>query len=151
MRLSRCLLALLCICVTPWALAQHVVVDNAWVRATVPGQKATGAFMQLTASEDMYLVSASSAIAGYGEVHEMHMEGDVMRMRALREGVLLPAGQRIELRPGALHLMLMDLHQPVSKGSTVALTLVFRRADGSRQQLDIAAPASLTPPVPAAK
>ena len=92
------------------AFAQ-VTVKDPWVRATVPQQKATGAFMQLTSRRASRLVEARSSVAGVVEVHEMAMDGDVMKMRA-GPGVDLPAGKAVDLKPGGYHVMLMDLKQP---------------------------------------
>ena len=89
--------------------AQTVEVKDAWVRASVPSQKATGAFMKITSKEDAKLVAASSPVAGVVEVHEMKMEGDIMRMRAVAGGLDLPAGKTVELKSGGYHVMLMDL------------------------------------------
>ncbi|GAA3981639.1 copper chaperone PCu(A)C [Comamonas faecalis] len=115
-----------------------VQVHDAWVRASVPQQKATGAFMELTASQDTRLVGASSPIAGVTEVHEMKMEGDVMKMRAV-PGIDLPAGQSVALKPGGYHLMMMDLREAAVAGTSVPLTLVFEGRDGQRQTLEIQA------------
>ena len=82
------------------AFAQTVEVKDAWVRTSVPGQKATGAFMKITAKDGSKLVSASSPAAGVTEVHEMKMEGDVMKMRAVVGGLDLPAGKTVELKSG---------------------------------------------------
>ena len=109
----------------------QVTVQDAWVRATVPQQKATGAFMRLTAAQDARLVSASSPVAGVTEVHEMKLVDNVMKMRPL-PALDLPAGQAVELKPGGYHIMLLDLKQPVAQGSTVPLTLVFEAKDGQR-------------------
>ena len=117
------------------ALAQ-VTVKDAWVRATVAQQKATGAFMQLQSVQDVRLVGARSPVAGVVEVHEMAMVGDVMKMRAIAS-LPLPAGKTVELRPGGHHVMLMDLKAQVKAGDSVPLTLVFEGADGQRQTLDI--------------
>ena len=103
-------------------LAQTVEVTAAWVRATVQGQKASGAFMQLTAKDNAQLVSISTPVAGVAEVHEMKMEGDVMRMQPVA-GLDLPAGQSVALTPGGLHLMLMGLNAPLQAGQTVELEL----------------------------
>ena len=92
--------------------AEGVDVQGAWARATVLGQKATGAFMKLTAKDGAKLVGAASPVAGVTEVHEMKMEGDVMRMRAI-PGLDLPAGKTVELKPGGYHVMLMDLKAPL--------------------------------------
>ena len=106
------------------ALAQ-VDISGAWVRGTVPAQTATGAFMNLQAHEATALVGASSPVAKTVEVHEMKMEGDVMRMRAL-PALDLPAMQPVELKPGGYHIMLMGLKQPLKAGDKVPLTLTFR-------------------------
>jgi len=120
-------------------LAQTPVkVESAWARATVQGQKATGAFMKLTAPQATRLVSVSTPVAGVAEIHEMKMDGGVMKMRAVP--VLdLPANQPVELKPGSYHLMLMDLKAPLMKDSSVALTLVFKDAKGveSKQQISV--------------
>ncbi len=120
---------------TAWA---QVKVDNAWARATVQGQKATGAFMTLTAPQATRLVSVSTPVAGVAEIHEMKMDGGVMKMRAM-PALELPANQAIELKPGGYHLMLMDLKTPLSKEGSVALTLTFRDAKGteSKQQVNV--------------
>ena len=102
----------------------QVTVKDPWVRATVPAQKATGAFMQITSAQDARLVEARSPVAGVVEVHEMVMEKEVMKMRAIK-GLDLPAGKTVELKPGGYHVMLMDLKQQLKAGDTVPLTLTF--------------------------
>ena len=126
--------------------AQPVDIQGAWARATVPGQQATGAFMTLTASEGAKLVSVESAVAGVAEVHEMKMEGGIMRMRAVQGGLDLPAGKAVELKPGGYHVMLMDLKAPVAKDTTVPLTLVFKDAKGVESKVEIQVPVSIKPP-----
>ena len=118
-----------------WA---QVKIDNAWARATVQGQKATGAFMKITAPQATRLVGVSSPVAGVAEVHEMKMDGGVMKMRAM-PALELPANQMVELKPGGYHLMLMDLKAPLAKDSSVALTLTFKDAKGveTRQQVTV--------------
>ena len=122
-----------------------VKVDGAWARATVQGQKGTGAFMTLTAKEGTRLVGVSSPAAGVAEVHEMKMENDVMKMRAVA-GVDLPAGQAVSLKPGGYHLMLMDLKAPLQKDSTVPVTLRFKDAKGVESSLDLVLPVGATAP-----
>lgn len=117
----------------------QVTVHDAWVRAAVPQQKATGAFMRLTAEKDARLVAASSPAAGVTQIHEMKIEGEVMKMRHV-PGLDLPAGTPVELKPGGYHIMLMDLKQPVAAGADVPLTLVFEAADGQRQTVQVQAP-----------
>ena len=123
------------------AAQAQVTVGQPWVRATVPQQKATGAFMQLTAAQDVRLVAAQSPVAGTVEIHEMAMDGQVMKMRELKGGLPLPAGKAVELKPGGYHIMLMDLKAQVKEGETVPLTLVVEGKDGQRQNLDVKAPA----------
>ena len=127
-----------------WAQpAQGAAIDigNPWVRATVAQQKSTGAFMQLTARADTRLVAAQSPVAGVVEIHEMVMDRDVMKMRAMPAGLALPAGQTVELKPGGYHVMLLDLKGQVKEGDTVPLTLVFEGQGGQRETLEIQAPA----------
>ncbi len=116
--------------------AAAVDVSQAWVRATGPGQMATGGFMHLTAQTTLQLVAVSTPAAGVAEVHEMKMEGDIMKMRAVK-ALELPAGKTVELKPGGYHLMLMDLKQPFAKGSTVPMTLHFRDAKGVASKLEL--------------
>jgi copper(I)-binding protein len=115
-----------------------VAIDGAWARASVAGQKATGAFMRITARQSLRLVGTDSPAAGVTELHEMKMEGDVMKMRAV-PALALPAGQTVELKPGGYHVMLMDLKAPLTPGSSVPLTLVFQDAQGFefRQQVQV--------------
>jgi copper(I)-binding protein len=117
----------------------QVTVKEAWVRATVPQQQATGAFMQLNAAKDTRLVSASSPVTPVVEVHEMAMQDNVMRMRQV-PALELPAGKTVELKPGGYHVMLLDLKQQVKEGDTVPLTLVFEGKDGKRETLEVKAP-----------
>ncbi len=127
------------------AYAQTVDVKDAWVRTSVPGQKATGAFMKLTAKDGAKLVAASSPVAGVTEVHEMKMEGDIMRMKAVAGGLDLPAGKTVELKPGGYHVMLMDLKAALPKDSTIPLTLVFKDAKGVESRLELKLPVAAAP------
>ena len=122
-----------------------VKVEGAWARATVQGQMGTGAFMSLTAKEGTTLIGVSTPIAGVAEVHEMKMEGDIMKMRAMP--VLdLPAGKKVDLKPGGFHVMLMDLKSPLVKDSTVPMTLLFKNAQGVRSKLELKLPVSAVAP-----
>jgi len=120
------------------AFAQ-VTVKDPWVRATVPQQMATGAFMQLSAPAESRLVEVRSSVAGVVEIHEMAMEGNVMKMRAV-PGIELPAGKPVELKPGGYHVMLMDLKQQLKEGETVTLTLVVEGKDKKRETIAVKAP-----------
>jgi copper(I)-binding protein len=129
------------------ASAQGVIVQDAWARATVQGQKATGAFMKLTAAADTKLVSVTTPVAAVAEVHEMKMDGGVMTMRALDGGLVLPAGKAVELKPGGYHLMLMDLKLPLQKDTTIPLTLVFKDAAGKETRTELKVPVSAAAPM----
>ena len=127
------------------APSANVAVSNAWVRSTVTGQMGTGAFMKITAKNGANLVRVSSPVAGVAEVHEMKMEGDIMKMRAL-PSLDLPAGKVVELKSGGHHIMLMDLKQAMVKDSKVPLTLVFKDAKGIESKLELSLPVSNVAP-----
>ena len=124
---------------SPAAFAQTSVKDP-WVRGTVAQQKATGMFAQITSASGGKLVSGSSPVAGIVEIHEMAMEGNVMRMRALAAGLDLPAGKAVELKPGGYHVMLMDLKQTLKPGDTVSVSLVIEGKDGKKETVEVKAP-----------
>ncbi|MDD5334293.1 MAG: copper chaperone PCu(A)C [Rhodoferax sp.] len=126
--------------------AQTVQIQDAWARSSVPGQKASGAFMKISARDGAKLVGASSPVAGVVQVHEMTMEGNVMKMRAVAGGLDIPAGQTVELKPGGYHVMLMDLKAPLVKDSSVALTLVFKDAKGAESKVDLKVPVASSAP-----
>jgi periplasmic copper chaperone A len=119
------------------ALAQ-VSVNDPWVRATVPQQKATGAFMSITAAKSARLVEARSPVASVVEIHEMKLENNMMKMRAIT-GLDLPAGKPVELAPGGYHVMLMGLKQQVKEGESVPITLVIEGGDKKRETIEVKA------------
>jgi len=127
--------------------AQTVTISNAWVRATVQGQKATGAFMTVMSKENAKLLSVSTPVAGIVEIHEMKMDKDVMKMAALPNGLELPAGKAVDLKPGGYHIMLMDLKLPLNKDVGVPLTLTFQDSNGKKSQQVVQVPVSLQPPM----
>jgi copper(I)-binding protein len=106
-----------------------IKVENAYTRATVPGQQVAGGFMKIEnkgASVDQ-LLSASSPVAGEVQLHEMAMEGNVMKMRQVKD-IAVPAGGAVELKPGGLHLMFMNIKAPLTAGETVPVKLKFAKA-----------------------
>jgi len=121
-----------------WAQTS-VKVEDAWVRGTVAQQKATGAFMRLTADKNARLVAASSPVAGVVEIHEMALENDVMKMRQI-PGLDLAPGRAMDLKPGGYHVMLMDLKQALKGGDVVPITLVFEDDAKKRFTQDVKAP-----------
>jgi copper(I)-binding protein len=122
------------------AASAEIIIKDAWVRTTVAEQKVTGAFMQITSDKAVKLVAANSPAAETTEVHEMTMQGDVMKMRQVNE-VVIDAGKSVELKPGSYHIMLMNLKKPVQVGSTVNLNLEFLDTDGKKQIVKVKAEA----------
>ena len=132
---ALCCLSLALIANAGWA---QVIVTDAWVRGTVPGQKATGAFMQLSSATDQTLVAASSTSAKFVEIHEMTMERGVMKMRAI-DTLEIRAGQTVEMQTGGHHLMLLDLRAPLKVGDTVLITLTWQDKAGRKTTQDLTA------------
>lgn len=122
-----------------------VEATGAWARAMLPGQQASAAYMRLTAKTATRLVDISSPLAGVAEVHDMKMEGDVMKMRLI-ENLELPAGKTVELKKGGTHLMLMDLTKPLAAGTQLPLTLHFKDAKGVASRMDISVPVRTSAP-----
>ena len=135
--MKKHLLALLA--VAAFAAHAQTTVKDPWVRGTVAGQKATGMFGQVTSTTGGKLVAASSPMAGVVEIHEMAMDGNVMKMRAV-SGLELPAGKAVDLKPGGYHVMLMDLKQELKPGDAVPVTLVIEGPGGKRESVEIKAP-----------
>lgn len=121
------------------AWAANISVTDAWARATMPGQKVSGAYMQIQVDADARLLSVTSAVVPRVEVHEMKMDGDVMRMREVK-AISLPKGKTVSLEPGGFHLMLMNLKQPIAAGETIPLTLVVE-SGGKKQTVEVKAEA----------
>lgn len=118
------------------AQAQSVIVKDAWIRGTVQGQTATGAFMELTGKSAARLVSVSSPVAKNVEVHNMTMEKGVMKMFPV-DGIDLPAGKTVRLASGGYHVMLTNLQQPLKAGDRVPLQLTFELADKKRETVEL--------------
>ena len=135
--MKKHLLALLV--VAAFGAQAQTTVKDPWVRGTVAGQKATGMFGQVTSTTGGKLVAASSPMAGVVEIHEMAMDGNVMKMRAV-SGLELPAGKAVDLKPGGYHVMLMDLKQELKPGDAVPVTLVIEGPGGKRESVEIKAP-----------
>ncbi|MCJ9752364.1 copper chaperone PCu(A)C [Neorhizobium sp. BETTINA12A] len=105
-------------------------VTGAFTKAMLPGQPVGGGYFTIKnngKSDDM-LVSVSSPVAGNVEMHEMAMQGEVMKMRKLDTGIAIPAGKTVELTPGGLHLMFIKVKEPFKQGGKVPVTLTFEKA-----------------------
>jgi copper(I)-binding protein len=105
--------------------AGDIQVENAWARATAPGQDAASVDMTITSKHAATLVGVSSRVAKTGQLHSMAMEGGMMRMREV-EGIVLPAGKAVSLGESGYHLMLSGLKAPLKEGETVPLMLSIR-------------------------
>ena len=114
----------------------EVTIKDPWVRATIPQQMATGAFFQIQSSTDRRVVSVQTSVAGVAEIHEMKMENNLMKMRAV-EHLDLAAGKLVEFKPGGYHLMLMDLKKQIKVGDVIPLTLVLEGKDKKRESIEI--------------
>ena len=122
------------------AAQAQVTVDKPWVRTTVAQQTTTAAYLTITSAKGGKLVSASSPVAASVDVHEMKMDGDMMKMRAV-DAVPLPAGQPVEFKPNGLHVMLTGLRAPLKAGDVVPIRLVVEDAKGKRETVDVKATA----------
>ncbi|TWC56123.1 hypothetical protein FBY04_108154 [Pseudomonas sp. SJZ080] len=125
---------------TALQVSAQTQVDDAWVRATVAGQQATGAFMTVTASSDSKLLSVQTPIAKIVQIHESTMKNDVMSMHPV-EFVALPAGTAVTLDPHSYHVMLIDLAGQVKEGDKVPLTLNVENANGEKESITVEAQA----------
>lgn len=105
-------------------------IDHPWTRATPGGAKVGGGFMKITntGSETDRLTGVSADIAGVIEIHEMKMEGSMMKMRALEKGLEIKPGETVELKPGSFHVMFLDLKSPIAEDKPLKGTLVFEKA-----------------------
>ena len=107
-----------------------IAISGAFTRATLPNAPVGGGFLTLVNSggQDDVLISASADFAAEVQLHEMAMDGDVMKMRQLTGGIAVPAGETVTLAPGGLHIMFMGLKAPLVEGESVAVTLTFETA-----------------------
>ena len=105
-----------------------IKIENAYTRATAPGQQVAGGFLKIEnkGAADQ-LVSASSPVAGEVQLHEMAMDGNVMKMRQVKD-IAVPANGSVELKPGGLHIMFMNIKAPLAAGETVPVKLKFTKA-----------------------
>lgn len=118
-----------------------------FTRATLPNAPVGGGFFTIenTGTEADRLISATSSVAKDTQIHEMAMEGDVMKMRELPDGLEIPAGETVVLAPGGFHIMFMGLNQPFVEGETVTVTLTFEKAGTVEVPLPVQAPAADAP------
>lgn len=146
--MKRVRISLVCLALLGFAgtVSAQIKVENAWLRATVPNQQATGAFLKITTVDAMGLVAVSSIAAKISEIHEMKMEGGIMKMGALPEGLAIAANSTLELKSGGYHVMMMELTQTIKAGDMVPLQLHLADAKGKKQVVGVEARASFKDP-----
>lgn len=118
------------------AFASEIVAEHPWSRATPPGADTGAVYVTLTSKDGDQLVGATSPASSGASVHDMTMDGNIMRMREVVGGLTLPPGQAVTLQPGGYHIMLTGLKAPLKRGETVQLHLTFAQSP----PLDISAP-----------
>ncbi len=128
------------------ALAQgsDVQITNAWARATPGGAQTAAAYVTVESPTGDRLTGASTPAAQKTELHEMTMEGNVMKMRPV-EGIDLPAGKPVTLKPGGYHIMLTGLAKPLKEGETFPLTLDFAKAGAKQVNVTVEKVGSMGP------
>lgn len=126
-------------------------IDQPWSRATPASAQTAGGYMTLTnkGTEPDRLIAVESAAAGRAELHEMKMDGSIMRMRELEKGVALAPGATVELKPGGYHVMFMQLKEPLKKGQSVPVVLVFEKAGRISVDMQVEALGAAGPVTPA--
>ena len=114
-------------------------ISGGYARATLPNAPVGGGFLTIVnhGSADDRLVSAVSPVAGQTQLHEMAMDGGVMKMRELADGIKIPAGATVTLAPGGFHIMFMQLKQALVEGTTVPVTLTFEKAGTATVELAV--------------
>lgn len=148
--LGAAVLAFPAIAQQPVASSSAVDVRDAWARATPSGASTGAAYFTLSSPSGDVLLGASSPVAALASVHEMRMDGAIMRMRAVEGGLPLPAGQAVTLQPGGYHVMLEQLTGPLKQGQTIPLRLTFRNAPPVDLQVPVQAIGAAGPGAPRA-
>ncbi len=117
-------------------------ISGGYVRAMLPGQPVGGGYVTIHngGKSDDKLTSVTSSQAGKVELHQMKMEGEIMKMSEVRGGVVIPAGATVTLSPGGMHMMFKQVKTPFKQGGTVPVMLMFEKAGMVDITLPIAAP-----------
>lgn len=107
-----------------------ISIAHPWSRQTAPGQTVGGGFLVITnaGGKEDRLISATSPAAAEVQLHTMSMDGGVMRMRQVTDGLPVPAHGKLELKPGGFHVMFIGLKAPFTLGAKIPATLTFKRA-----------------------
>ncbi len=127
-----------------------IVVADAVCRPTPTGRQVTACYLNLVAASDDRLVSVDSPAAALAQIHETSMEGGMGMMRPIEDGVPLTAGEPVSFSPGANHIMLSGVREPLATGDTVELTLTFEHAPKLVVAATVGQPTEANAGVPAA-
>lgn len=105
-------------------------IGHPWARATPPAAKVGGGYLRIenTGQTPDRLIGGSTEAAARVEIHESSLSDGIMRMREKADGIVVPAGEKVEFKPSGLHLMLVDLKAPLKQGDKVKATLIFEKA-----------------------
>ena len=130
------IIALLSLLLVPTFVSAHgfklgaLEIGHPWTRATPNGAEVAGGFLKITntGTEDDRLVSVTVDGIAHVQIHEMKMENGMMSMRPLKDGLLIPAGATVELKPGSYHIMMMGLSQSFVEGTMVKGRITFEKA-----------------------
>lgn len=120
----------------------NLVIHHPWSRQSPMAAEVAAGFMTITntGTEDDRLVKVTSAISKSAQIHDMKMVGDVMKMEELPDGIVIPAGGSVKLKPKSLHIMFMGLQQQVMEGEEFSGTLTFEKAGTVTVDYEVAAP-----------
>lgn len=124
--------------------SNNIIISSAWARAMLPGQPTGGGYMTIenTGNEPDRLTAMTSDNAALVEIHQMSMDENVMKMRQITDGLEIPAGGKVELFPGGLHLMFKQVTVPFKVAGTVKVTLEFTKSG----KIDVEMPVGFTNP-----
>ncbi len=119
-----------------------IVIEHPWSRQSPMAADVAAGFMIITntGSEDDRLVRATATISSNVQLHDMKMDGDVMKMVELPDGIVIPAGASVELKPRSLHVMFLDIVTPPKEGDTFAAKLVFEKAGTAEIEFEVLNP-----------
>ena len=131
--------AIACMLLAAGSASAQVTVTAPWVRATVPSQKSTGAYLHVVSPVAARLVGVSSPVATASELHQMEMKGDMMKMRQV-DSIELPAGKGVNMASGSYHIMLVGLKRQLKEGDAVPLTLEVQGKGKKRETITLKVP-----------
>ncbi|NVP56884.1 copper chaperone PCu(A)C [Mycoplana rhizolycopersici] len=107
----------------------NLKIGHPYARAMLPGAKVGGGYLKITSNGSAdRLLNAKADRAASVQLHEMKMDGGIMVMRELKDGIAVPANATVELKPGGYHLMFMNVSQPFEEGEMIKATLTFEKA-----------------------